>query len=90
MVSIGELELDDVADCCIDGVGYEGILWTAYDHGDDLVGATKWVGLFLISMVQMEKGVCRHTLDTRQSVESLECRTRKRTCSGGKGDSEDE
>ena len=54
MVAVGELELDNVADCCGDGVGDESILGTADDYGDDLAGAAKWVGLCLVSREYME------------------------------------
>lgn len=49
VVAVGELELDNVADCCGDGVGDESILGTADDYGDDLAGAAKWVGSCLVS-----------------------------------------
>lgn len=49
VVAVGELELDNVADCCGNGVGDESILGTADDYGDDLAGAAKWVGLRLVS-----------------------------------------
>jgi hypothetical protein len=58
VVTVGELELDNVADRCGDGVGDESVLWTADDYGDDLAGATEWVGLFLVSKVRMKDGVC--------------------------------
>jgi hypothetical protein len=90
VIAVGELELDDIANCCSDGVGDESILWTTNDYRDDLVGATKWVGLFSVSIVQTRTRGHKHTLDARQSVDSPEGRTRKRTCSGSKGDREDE
>ena len=46
VVAVGKLELDDIADCCSNGVGDEGILLATDDYGNDLVGATKRVGLF--------------------------------------------
>jgi hypothetical protein len=44
VVAIGELELDDVADSRVDGVGDEGVLWATDDDGDDLVLATVGTG----------------------------------------------
>lgn len=41
VVSVAELELENVADGCDDGVGREGILRTTDDDGDDLVGAAE-------------------------------------------------
>ena len=46
VVAVGKLELDDIADCCSNGVGDEGILWATDDYGNDLVCATKRVGVF--------------------------------------------
>jgi hypothetical protein len=85
VVAVGELELDNVADCGGDGVGDESILGAADDYGYDLAGATEWVGLFLVSEVKMKWGVGR-TLDVRQSVDSLESRSRECVCRGDKGE----
>jgi len=49
VVAVGELELDNVADCCGDGVGDEGVLGSTDDYGDNLAGAAKWVGFCLVS-----------------------------------------
>jgi hypothetical protein len=38
MVSVAELKLDHVADGCGHNIWHEGVLRSAYDDGDDLVG----------------------------------------------------
>jgi len=46
VVPVGELELQHVADSRVDGVGNEGILLAADDHGDDLVLAAQRTGVY--------------------------------------------
>jgi hypothetical protein len=62
VVAVGELELDNVADCGGDGVGDESVLGAADNDWDDLAGATEWVGLFLVSDVKMEWGWVIHLM----------------------------
>jgi hypothetical protein len=42
VVAVAELELDDVADCCDDGVGDEGVLGPADDDWNDLILTLEW------------------------------------------------
>jgi hypothetical protein len=43
VVSVAELELDNITDCGHNGVGYEGVLWSANDYRDDLALAAMQV-----------------------------------------------
>lgn len=50
MITVAELELHDVANCCNDGVRDEGVLWSTNNYRNDLVGAAVRFDWSLVSL----------------------------------------